>query len=97
MWSRWQGASGFLGKKIGNCDGSLSGDESLNKDWEAFNILCSETASSKHWAAVYLASTPLQAAELGIESAGVDEVAPKFTFWLPFLYLSILICNDHDV
>ncbi|XP_042016486.1 protein CHROMATIN REMODELING 20-like, partial [Salvia splendens] len=71
---RWQGASGFLGKKIGNCDGSASGDESLNKDWEAFNILCSETASSKHWAAVYHASTPMQAAELGLKSAGVDEV-----------------------
>ncbi|KAL1542519.1 DNA helicase [Salvia divinorum] len=71
---RWQGASGFLGKKIAKCDASVGGDESLNKDWEAFSVLCSETTSSQHWAAVYLASTPLQAAELGLKSAGVDEV-----------------------
>ncbi|XP_057784554.1 LOW QUALITY PROTEIN: protein CHROMATIN REMODELING 20-like [Salvia miltiorrhiza] len=78
---RWHGASGFLGKKIAKCDKSVAVDKSMDKDWEAFGKLCSETASNKdnepgatHWASVYLASTPLQAAALGLKSAGVDEV-----------------------
>ncbi|KAH6832693.1 P-loop containing nucleoside triphosphate hydrolases superfamily protein [Perilla frutescens var. hirtella] len=78
---RCYGASGFLGKKIAKCDDSVAVNNSTDKDWEAFGKLCSEAASleditrsSKHWASVYLASTPHQAAELGLKFAGVDEV-----------------------
>lgn len=69
----------------------------MDKDWEAFNKLCSKTASmkdtefgSKHWASVYLANTPLQAAALGLKCAGVDEVAPDFRIIFHFDFLTDL-------
>ncbi|KAI3470412.1 hypothetical protein Pfo_027075 [Paulownia fortunei] len=76
-----EGASGFLGKKIAICESSVAVNESMDVDWDSFNKMCSERSSldditfgSKHWASVYLASTPQQAAELGLKFPGVDEV-----------------------
>ncbi|EYU39777.1 hypothetical protein MIMGU_mgv1a0201931mg, partial [Erythranthe guttata] len=76
-----EGASGFLGKKIETCASSVSVNEDTDSDWDSFSKMCCEkstlqdiTFGSKHWASVYLASTPQQAAELGLKFAGVDEV-----------------------
>ena len=50
-------------------------------DWGRFNKIFSDggdtnvSFGSKHWASVYLASTPQQAAQMGIEFPGVNEVA----------------------
>ncbi|XP_024988979.1 protein CHROMATIN REMODELING 20 isoform X4 [Cynara cardunculus var. scolymus] len=71
-----EGASGFLGKRLVPED-----DKETNRDvdWSSFNELCSSSTNntsfgSKSWASVYLASTPQQAAELGLNFPGVDEV-----------------------
>ncbi|KAL7614893.1 hypothetical protein Lser_V15G05260 [Lactuca serriola] len=71
-----EGASGFLQKRLAPED-----DKESNKDvnWSSFNELCSSSSKntsfgSKNWASVYLASTPQQAAELGLNFPGVDEV-----------------------
>ncbi|KAL7148380.1 hypothetical protein ABFS83_06G174400 [Erythranthe nasuta] len=76
-----EGASGFLGKKIVTGANSILVNEDTDSDWDSFSKMCCEkstlqdiTFSSKHWASVYLASTPQQAAELGLKFAGVDEV-----------------------
>ncbi|KAF6144435.1 hypothetical protein GIB67_024662 [Kingdonia uniflora] len=77
-----EGASGFLGKRLGKGN---DGDTSAGKDegdWKSFNEIIqsnhiSEAETSyggKHWASVYLASTPQQAANLGLKLPGVDEV-----------------------
>ncbi|XP_043703389.1 protein CHROMATIN REMODELING 20 isoform X2 [Telopea speciosissima] len=78
-----EGASGFLWKKIANennVDGVLENSED---EWESFyKTIKSHKASvsddtsfgSKHWAAVYLAETPKEAASLGLKLPGVDEV-----------------------
>ena len=73
------GASGFLQKKLaeeGNKDALTT-----EVDWCSVNKLFSDGATkdsasfgSKHWASVYLASTPHQAAEMGLEFPGVNEV-----------------------
>ncbi|XP_021684987.2 protein CHROMATIN REMODELING 20 isoform X2 [Hevea brasiliensis] len=76
-----EGASGFLEKKL-STDGS-KGDvaENGDVDWDSLKKLFSgglskDVASfgSKHWAAVYLASTPQEAAEMGLKFPGVNEV-----------------------
>ncbi|KAL8246018.1 hypothetical protein R6Q59_007234 [Mikania micrantha] len=71
-----EGASGFLGKRL-----APEEDKETNRDvdWSSFNELCSSstntiTFGSKNWASVYLASTPQQAKELGLNFPGVDEV-----------------------
>ncbi|XP_051119835.1 protein CHROMATIN REMODELING 20 [Andrographis paniculata] len=80
-----EGASGFLEKKVGTTETSTSVNDtvndSVNVDWDSFSRMCSDKSSleaisfgSKHWASVYLASTPQQAAELGLKFPGVDEV-----------------------
>ncbi|XP_010528765.1 PREDICTED: protein CHROMATIN REMODELING 20 isoform X2 [Tarenaya hassleriana] len=75
-----EGASGFLEKKLGD-DGikeSLVGKSEL--DWSSLNKVFSDkkddiiSFGSKHWASVYLASTPQQAAAMGLEFPGVNEV-----------------------
>ncbi|VFQ62592.1 unnamed protein product [Cuscuta campestris] len=74
-----EGASGFLSRKL---TGNGSNEElDTGVDWSSFNKMCSDKSSldnvsfgSKQWASVYLASTPQQAAELGLKFAGVDEV-----------------------
>ncbi|KAL3650059.1 hypothetical protein CASFOL_006462 [Castilleja foliolosa] len=77
-----EGASGFLGKKLMTCEQSVA-SELTESNWDSFNKMCSETSSledmkvafgSEHWASVYLASTPQQAAELGLNFPGVNEV-----------------------
>lgn len=56
-------------------------------DWTSINKLFSDvsnvdlpTFGSKHWATVYLASTPQQAAALGLEFPGVNEVTNSLTY-----------------
>lgn len=76
-----EGASGFLQKKL-SVDGSKETvTENSEVDWCSLNKLFSEGASedcasfgSKDWASVYLASTPQQAAEMGLKFPGVNEV-----------------------
>lgn len=76
-----EGASGFLEKKL--AINAVCGAASDNADvgWSHFSKICSNKSSldaisfgSKEWSSVYLASTPQQAAELGIKFPGVDEV-----------------------
>ncbi|XP_021772710.1 protein CHROMATIN REMODELING 20-like isoform X2 [Chenopodium quinoa] len=76
-----EGASGFLAKKM--CANSIgeSSTENPGVEWSSFNKLFSEKPSkedmafgSKQWASVYLASTPQQAAAMGLKFPGVDEV-----------------------
>ncbi|KAH0674155.1 hypothetical protein KY290_021532 [Solanum tuberosum] len=78
-----EGASGFLAKKLAGNDGSEAQGGSSGVDWGSFSKLCSDNSSSsmgttsfgsKDWASVYLASTPQQAAELGLKFPGVDEL-----------------------
>ncbi|KNA07910.1 hypothetical protein SOVF_167500 isoform B [Spinacia oleracea] len=76
-----EGASGYLAKKMrvnGSC-GSIT--ENTGVEWSSFNKLFSDHASkedsafgSERWASVYLASTPQQAAAMGLKFPGVDEV-----------------------
>ncbi|CAH9080492.1 unnamed protein product [Cuscuta epithymum] len=74
-----EGASGFLRRKLAGHSGHEGLDTGV--DWCSFNKLCSDKSSlvtvsfgSDQWASVYLASTPQQAAELGLKFPGVDEV-----------------------
>ncbi|XP_017222629.1 protein CHROMATIN REMODELING 20 [Daucus carota subsp. sativus] len=74
-----EGASGFLEKKISSCDGIEGLEKTSDVDWSSFNKIISSSDKStlfgsSQWASVYLASTPQQAAELGIKFPGVDEV-----------------------
>ncbi|KAL6565324.1 hypothetical protein OROGR_002275 [Orobanche gracilis] len=76
-----EGASGFLGKKALASESTGAVNGSTDVDWDSFNKMCSDKSSmeditfgSKKWASVYLASTPQQAAELGLKFPGVDEV-----------------------
>lgn len=72
-----EGASGFLAGKL-----PISGDKPSDDgeaSWNSFNQLikskCSDNGfGSSNWASVYLASTPQQAASLGLTFPGVDEV-----------------------
>ncbi|EEC67097.1 hypothetical protein OsI_33891 [Oryza sativa Indica Group] len=73
-----EGASGFLAGKIPvGDDGSAQCHE---KSWNAFNELtkskeyAESSFGSSNWASVYLASTPQEAAALGLQFPGVDEV-----------------------
>ena len=75
-----EGASGFLAEKV-----PVGGDDSVQcheKSWNSFNELINSKKSTKssfgssNWASVYLASTPQEAAALGLQFPGVDEVPP---------------------
>lgn len=76
-----EGASGFLQKKLAG-DGSKDAvTEDPTVDWCSLNKIFSDGISdndtsfgSKHWASVYLASTPQQAAVMGLKFPGVNEV-----------------------
>ncbi|KAK7278207.1 hypothetical protein RJT34_23232 [Clitoria ternatea] len=74
-----EGASGFLQKKL--CEETQEPVEKETEgDWNLFNKIVSDgggidaSFGSKHWASVYLASTPQQAALMGLKFPGVDEV-----------------------
>ncbi|KZV39240.1 protein CHROMATIN REMODELING 20 [Dorcoceras hygrometricum] len=76
-----EGASGFLAKKVVASECSPAVNDSADVDWNSFSKMCSDGSGledvrfgSKQWASVYLASTPQQAAELGLKFPGVDEV-----------------------
>ncbi|XP_008441788.2 protein CHROMATIN REMODELING 20 isoform X5 [Cucumis melo] len=76
-----EGASGYLQKKFSTNQIEGIGTEKLEVDWSSLNKVFSEGSKdsdmlfgSKNWASVYLASTPQQAAEMGLEFPGVDEV-----------------------
>lgn len=73
-----EGASGFLAGKL-----PINGDKPSDDgeaSWNSFNQLiksnkCSDNGfGTSNWASVYLASTPQQAASLGLNFPGVDEV-----------------------
>ncbi|CAK7341191.1 unnamed protein product [Dovyalis caffra] len=74
-----EGASGFLQKTL-PVDGSKAIAENADVDWASLTKLFSTSSSedaasfgSKHWASVYLANTPQEAALLGLKFPGVDE------------------------
>ncbi|WCJ21115.1 DNA repair and recombination protein RAD54-like [Euphorbia peplus] len=79
-----EGASGFLEKKLSKDE--TKGDVVVNGnggnvDWDSIKKLfsasdCKDAASfgSKDWAAVYLANTPQEAAEMGLKFPGVNMV-----------------------
>lgn len=76
-----EGASGFLGKKLAVSAGCEAVRDNIDVDWGTFSKLCSDKSyvdsisfGSKDWASVYLASTPQQAAEMGLKFPGVVEV-----------------------
>ncbi|XP_030511569.1 protein CHROMATIN REMODELING 20 isoform X2 [Rhodamnia argentea] len=76
-----EGASGFLQKKLVSDEIKDSVGSESTVDWGTFNKMFTDGSSddatsfgSKNWASVYLASTPQQAAQLGIKFPGVDEV-----------------------
>ncbi|XP_026421717.1 protein CHROMATIN REMODELING 20-like [Papaver somniferum] len=77
-----EGASGFLEKKLTDENGVDNESEDTKKIWESFeNFVATDNLSeadtsfgSKPWASVYLASTPQEAASLGLKLPGVDEV-----------------------
>ncbi|KAJ8421421.1 hypothetical protein Cgig2_030836 [Carnegiea gigantea] len=76
-----EGASGYLGKRVAGNDSGKGSAENGEVDWSSFNKLFSHHPStegisfgSQQWASVYLASTPQQAAAMGIKFPGVDEV-----------------------
>ncbi|KAJ1295322.1 hypothetical protein BS78_01G215300 [Paspalum vaginatum] len=73
-----EGANGFLAGKVPAKD-----DDSIQcheKSWSSFNELIKSKESAEitfgtsDWASVYLASTPKEAATLGLQFPGVDEV-----------------------
>lgn len=89
-----EGASGFLAKKLA-IDGKEALIETSDVDWSSLNRIFSSSADStsfgsNHWASVYLASTPRQAAQLGIKFPGVDEVS---CLRLPYI-LMVYDIND---
>jgi transcriptional regulator ATRX len=73
-----EGASGFLGKRLGISENGDASTENPDLEWSKFNEMLSSGKSSsfgsKSWASVYLAETPQQAAELGTKFPGLDEV-----------------------
>lgn len=76
-----EGASGYLAKKLASDGNREAVTENAEVDWCSFNKCFSDHASedstlfgSEHWASVYLASTPQQAAVMGLKFPGVDEV-----------------------
>lgn len=76
-----EGASGYLQKKFSTLEMEGNGSENLEVDWCSLNKVFSEGSNnnetlfgSKNWASIYLASTPQQAAEMGLKFPGVDEV-----------------------
>ncbi|XP_031481997.1 protein CHROMATIN REMODELING 20 isoform X2 [Nymphaea colorata] len=76
-----EGASGFLAKKLKIDDGEEGTKDNLGKDWDCVNELLQPRGStegdlfgSAHWASVYLASTPQEAANMGLKLPGVNEV-----------------------
>ncbi|XP_044499237.1 protein CHROMATIN REMODELING 20-like isoform X2 [Mangifera indica] len=75
-----EGASGFLQKKLVSDDSKEAETEITDLDWNSVNKIFSGDVSEeckfggKHWASVYFASTPQQAAAMGLKFPGVDEV-----------------------
>lgn len=74
------GSSGYLAKNLSVKDGDNL-IENSEKDWQIFDEIIhsgrfsdSNSFGSNNWAAVYMASTPQQAANLGLHLPGVNEV-----------------------
>ncbi|KAH7571822.1 hypothetical protein JRO89_XS04G0150700 [Xanthoceras sorbifolium] len=77
-----EGASGFLQKKLASDGTKDTVTENSDINWSSVNKMFSSDSSgdctlfgSKHWASVYLASTPQQAAAMGLKFPGVEETA----------------------
>jgi len=81
-----EGASGFLAGKVPVEDG-----DSIEKSWSSFNELIKSrenvenTFGRSNWASVYLASTPKEAAALGLQFPGVDEVPLQLIVFSDFV------------
>lgn len=79
-----EGASGFLSKKLSVVE-NQNFEENSEKNWKSFNAYIQTSKDddtktsfgSTKWASVYLASTPQQAAEMGLTFPGVDEVITR--------------------
>lgn len=91
-----EGASGFLQKRL--CDESQEPVKNEG-DWDLFNKIVSDGSGidasfgSKHWVSVYLASTPQQAALMGLKFPGVDEVENTFlTVFTAVFYILFIVC-----
>ncbi|BBN12547.1 hypothetical protein Mp_5g21000 [Marchantia polymorpha subsp. ruderalis] len=78
-----EGASGFLERKLAEEEGGFATHESSQDDgWSKVEDFLDNDESAgpgqlmgtKRWAAVYLASTPEQAAQLGLTLPGIDTV-----------------------
>ncbi|XP_057250433.1 protein CHROMATIN REMODELING 20 isoform X3 [Beta vulgaris subsp. vulgaris] len=76
-----EGASGYLAKKMCDNDSGEGSTGNPGVEWSSLNKLFSDHSSkediafgSKQWASVYLASTPQQAAAMGLKFPGVEEV-----------------------
>ncbi|KAG6555509.1 hypothetical protein Mapa_002744 [Marchantia paleacea] len=78
-----EGASGFLERKLAQEEGGFPNHESSQDDgWSKVEEFLDNDESAgpgqlmgtKRWAAVYLASTPEQAAQLGLTLPGIDTV-----------------------
>lgn len=87
-----EGASGFLQKRLAPDEDNKESNREV--DWSSFNELCSSSTSktsfgSKDWASVYLASTPQQAAQLGLNFPGADEVIQYLHFSSVVFYCKI--------
>ena len=84
-----EGASGFLQKRL--CDESQEPVKNEG-DWDLFNKIVSDGSGtdasfgSKHWASVYLASTPQQAALMGLKFPGLCLLL-LFIFFLLYVYV----------
>ncbi|KAG4919770.1 hypothetical protein JHK82_057198 [Glycine max] len=96
-----EGASGFLQKRL--CDESQEPVKNEG-DWDLFNKIVSDGSGtdasfgSKHWASVYLASTPQQAALMGLKFPGVDEVENTFlTVFTAAFYILFIVEEIDDV
>lgn len=80
-----EGASGYLERKLASDGNGEAVTEKPEVDWCSLSKCFSDNASqdcnlfgSEHWASVYLASTPQQAAMMGLKFPGVDEVIYMF-------------------
>ncbi|KAJ3682438.1 hypothetical protein LUZ60_015011 [Juncus effusus] len=75
-----EGASGFLAGKLPINNSNGNSNENNESSWNSFNKFIQSKKGSEsgfgstNWASVYLASTPQQAASLGLNFPGVDEV-----------------------
>lgn len=93
-----EGASGFLQKKLDESSEPVK--DKTEVDWGMFNKTfhngsdADASFGSKSWASVYLASTPQEAALMGLEFPGVNEVTNMCFKCLCHSYVSCITLVD---